>query len=364
MKVALLDSTLREGEQSPNVSFTTAQKIKIVNALDAFGVEYIEIGHPAVSEDIKKSISVISKLETRAEKIIHSRALKSDIDDALLLDATWIGIFFGTSDISLKYKFGISHQTALKKIKYAVNYAKDNNVKIRFTAEDATRTDLSFLIEVAQIAEEAGADRFSIADTVGILTPDKTSLLVNKIKDAINIPVHIHCHNDLGLATANSVIALKSGATVADVSINGLGERSGIASLAEVAMILKLHFNIINKWNLGELIKLSEELALISGIPNRLNQPIVGKYAFTHKAGLHTKAVLKYPNSYEGYPPEMINQNREIILDKFSGKDAVADRLNKLNIHYSSEQLNKITNNIKRKRSPKSLSDIDLLSFV
>tara|TARA_B110001454_G_scaffold181290_1_gene175290 strand:+ start:390 stop:1484 length:1095 start_codon:yes stop_codon:yes gene_type:complete len=364
MKVALLDSTLREGEQSPNVSFTTVQKIKIVNALDAFGVEYIEIGHPAVSVDIKKSISKISKLETRAEKVIHSRALKSDIDDALSLDATWIGIFFGTSDISLKYKFGIDRQSALNKIKYAVNYAKDNNVKIRFTAEDATRTDLSFLIEVAQIAEEAGADRFSIADTVGILTPDKTSVLVEKITDAINIPVHIHCHNDLGMATANSIIALKAGAKVADVSINGLGERSGIASLAEVAMILKLHFDVINAWDLSALIRLSDELALISGIPNRLNQPIVGKYAFTHKAGLHTKAVLKSPNSYEGYPPEMINQNREILLDKFTGKDAVADRLNKLNFHYSSLELDKITSNIKSDKSSKALSDIELLKFV
>ena len=364
MKVALLDSTLREGEQSPNVSFTTAQKIKIVKALDAFGVEFIEIGHPAVSKDIKKSISVISKLDTRAEKVIHSRALKSDIDDALLLDATWIGIFFGTSDISLKYKFGINQQSAINKIKYAVKYAKDNNVKIRFTAEDATRTDVSFLIEVAQIIEEAGVDRFSIADTVGVLTPDKTSSLVENITQAINIPVHIHCHNDLGMATANSIMGLKSGATVADVSINGLGERCGIASLAEVAMILKLHFDVMNQWNLSELMRLSKELELISGIPNRLNQPIVGKYAFTHKAGLHTKAVLKHPNSYEGYPPDMINQNREILLDEFCGKDAVADRLNKLNIRYSSAQLDKITSNIKKKRSSKSLSDIELLNCV
>jgi len=364
MKVGLLDSTLREGEQSPNVSFTTAQKIKIVNALDEFGIEYIEIGHPAVSADIKKSISIISKLETKAEKVIHSRALKSDIDDALLLEATWIGIFFGTSDISLKYKFGIDREVALSKIKYAVKYAKDNNLKIRFTAEDATRTEVSFLIEVAQIAEESGADRFSIADTVGVLTPDKTSVLVKEITAAIKIPVHIHCHNDLGMATANSIIALKSGAKVADVSINGLGERSGIASLAEVAMILKLHFNVVNNWDLTSLIKLSDKLALISGIPNRLNQPIVGKYAFTHKAGLHTKAVIKDPKSYEGYSPEIISQNREILLDNFTGKDAVADRLNKLKIDYSYLDLNKITSAIKKNNNSKPLTDNELLNFI
>jgi 2-isopropylmalate synthase len=364
MKVGLLDSTLREGEQSPNVSFSTAQKIKIVNALDAFGVEYIEIGHPAVSSDIKKSISKISELETKAEKVIHSRALKSDIDEAILLNAKWIGIFFGTSEISLKYQFGIDPKTALSRIKYAVNYAKDNNLKIRFTAEDASRTKLSFLIEVAQIAEEAGADRFSIADTVGVLTPDKTALLVKEITKAIKIPVHIHCHNDLGMATANSIMALKSGAQIADVSINGLGERSGIASLAEVAMILKLHFNVVNKWDLSSLIRLSDELALISGIPNRLNQPIVGKYAFTHKAGLHTRAVIKSPKSYEGYPPEIINQNREILIDKFTGRDAVADRLNRLNINYSQLELNKITNDIKSNNNFESLTDIEILNFL
>ena len=364
MKVGLLDSTLREGEQSPNVSFTIDQKIKIVNALDKFGIEYIEIGHPAVSPNIKKSISIISKLETKAEKVIHSRALKSDIDDALSFNTTWIGIFFGTSDISLKYKFGINRKAALSRIKYAIKYAKDNNLKIRFTAEDATRTKLPFLIEVAQIAEEAGADRFSIADTVGVLTPDKTSALVEEITNAISIPVHIHCHNDLGMATANSIIALKSGAKVADVSINGLGERSGIASLAEVAMILKLHFNVVNTWDLSALIRLSDELALISGIPNRLNQPIVGKYAFTHKAGLHTRAVIKNPNSYEGYEPEIINQNREILIDEFTGKEAIADRLNKLKIDYSHLELNKITNDIKKGNNSKSLTDIELLNFV
>ena len=272
--------------------------------------------------------------------------------------------FFGTSDISLKYKFGINRKAALSRIKYAVNYAKDNNLKIRFTAEDATRTELSFLIEVAQIAEEAGADRFSIADTVGVLTPDKTSLLVKEIKNAISLPIHIHCHNDLGMATANSIMALQSGAKVADVSINGLGERSGIASLAEVAMILKLHFDVVNAWDLSALIRLSEKLALISGIPNRLNQPIVGKYAFTHKAGLHTKAVIKDPNSYEGYPPEIINQKREILIDKFTGKDAVADRLNKLKVDYSLLELNKITNKIKKNNSSKSLTDNELLNFV
>jgi 2-isopropylmalate synthase len=362
MKVALLDSTLREGEQSPYVSFSTEQKIKIVKALDAFGVEFIEIGHPAVSKDVKDSISKISDIDTKAEKLIHSRALKTDIDNALEYDASWIGIFFGTSDSSLKYKFGIHRSKAVEKIKSAIEYAKSKGVKLRFTAEDATRTDKSFLIEVAQIAEEAGADRFSIADTVGVLTPDKTSRLVKSIIEAINIPVHIHCHNDLGMATANSIMALKAGAQVADVSINGIGERSGIAALAEVVMVLKLHYDVKNNWNLDALRELSNEIALFSGIPNRLNQPVVGEYAFSHKSGLHTRAVIKKPETYEGYPPELLGQKRKILLDKFTGKAAVANRLNLLNIEYSQLDLTRVINWIKSNPRSKPVTDNELLN--
>ncbi|MEA1882529.1 MAG: 2-isopropylmalate synthase [Candidatus Marinimicrobia bacterium] len=363
MKVALLDSTLREGEQSPNVSFTLDQKINIVKSLDAFGVEFIEIGHPAVSDDVKDAISVISALETRAEKVIHCRALRSDIDEAVSFGVPWVGIFFGTSDLSLKHKFGIDRITAKKQIIDAVTYAKDQGIKLRFSAEDATRTNIHFLIEVAQAVEKAGADRFSIADTVGMLTPEKTSILINFVSDAINIPIHIHCHNDLGLATANSIVALRAGAQVADVVINGLGERSGIASLAEVAAILKIHYNVDNNWDLSVLTNLSKELESNSGIPNRLNQPIVGKYAFTHKSGLHTRAVIKAPETYEGFPPELVKQKREILLDKFTGKAAVADRLAFLNIEYSKFELDRITTRIKSNSKSSSISDKELLNF-
>ncbi len=243
MKIALLDSTIREGEQSPNVTFSIEQKIEIVKALDDFGVEFIEIGHPTVSPDIREAVSQIASMETRAEKLIHGRATRSDIDDAVSFGVPWVGIFFGTSDLSLEYKFGIDQSTALKRIVEAVEYAKNQGVKLRFTAEDATRTSLPFLIEVAQAVQAAGADRFSIADTVGTLTPEKTTSLIKSIKDSIDIKVHIHCHNDFGLATANATAALIAGAEVADVTINGLGERSGIVPLAEIAVLLKQKYN-------------------------------------------------------------------------------------------------------------------------
>ena len=364
MKVALLDSTLREGEQSPYVSFTVDQKIKIVKALDSFGVEFIEIGHPVVSNDINQSISKISAIDTKAEKLIHSRVLRSDIDNALSFGVPWIGMFFGTSDLSLEYKFGIDRPTAMARIIDAIFYVKDKGVKLRFTAEDATRTDLPFLIELAQAVEEAGADRFSIADTVGILTPDRTSRIIKAMKKAISIPIHIHCHNDLGLATANSLTGLLAGADVADVSINGLGERSGIANLAEMAVILKTQYHVQNVWDLSKLKTLSKTVEKIVQFPNRLNQPIVGKFAFTHKSGLHTRAVLKEPKTYELFDPKLVNQKRKILIDKFTGKAAVAHRLDQLEINYSQETLDRITAKVKMNSNSDPVSDFELLNYI
>jgi len=364
MKVALLDSTIREGEQSPNVSFSVEQKIEIVKSVDDFGVEFIELGHPTVSPDIREAIARISAMETRAEKMIHGRATRSDIDDAVSFGVPWVGIFFGTSDLSLEHKFGIDQSTAIKCIVEAVSYAKDQGIHLRFTAEDATRTDLPFLIEVAQAVEEAGADRFSIADTVGILTPEKTTTLIRYITKAINIPIHIHCHNDFGLATANVAAALVAGAEVADVTVNGLGERSGIAPLAEVAVLLKHQYNVENDWELGALAKLAKKVEQMSGVFNSEHKPIVGLNAFTHKAGLHSKAVLKDPRTYEPFPPEMVKRHRDISIDKYSGRDAVADRLDRMNVQYTDEQLSEILIIIKSHPEKRRFLDIELMEIA
>ena len=318
-KIELLDTTLREGEQSANVSFTVDQKIEILKSLDEFGVEFIEIGHPIVSPDVHDAVQKISQIETKASKLIHSRAMKDDIDLAHSFNIEWIGIFFGTSDLSLKYKFGIDRTEAIKKIIDSVKYAKDKGMKLRFTAEDATRTNIDYLIEVAQAVSDAGADRFSIADTVGILTPEKTTNLVSKIVENITVPVHIHCHNDFGLAVANSVSALLSGAQVADVTINGIGERSGITSLAEIALLLKTQYNFENNWDLSKIYKLSKKVERMSGIFNSENKPIVGINAFTHKAGLHSRAVIKDPRTYEAFDPivalDHVKNGKNVFID-------------------------------------------------
>ena len=364
MNVELLDSTLREGEQTPHVSFTVEQKVEIATLLDEFGVEFIELGHPAVSPDVRQSVERLTRLDTQAHKLVHGRALSKDIDDAVHVGATWIGIFLGISPLSLEHKFQIDQAEALKRIRDSVRYAKDQGLQVRFTAEDATRTDEGVLVEAAQVAEEAGADRFSIADTVGTMDPAGIRRLVRVVSEAVKIPVHIHCHNDYGLAAANVLAGLEEGARLADVTVNGLGERSGIAALAEVAVALKMLYKVENTWKLELLPKLSRVVERASGIFNSENRPIVGMHAFTHKAGLHTRAVLKDPRTYEPFPPELIQRHREITIDKYTGREAVRARLDVMNVELKEDQLEEIIKIIKSQPQKRHFSDVDLLEIA
>lgn len=362
--VEILDSTLREGEQTANVSFSVEQKLEIARMLDDFGVDIIELGHPAVSKDVREAVERIAKEDLRAETLTHARAMKSDIDDAVKAGTPWVGIFFGTSPLSLEHKFHTTPQKALRTITESVKYAKDRGLKVRFTPEDATRTELSYLLEVGQSAQEAGADRVSIADTVGTMRPAAMKELVSKVVKALKIPVHVHCHNDCGLAVANSLAGYEAGARLIDVTVNGLGERAGIAALAEVVVALKMLYGVENKWKLELLPDLSRLVERYSGIFNSENKPIVGANAFSHKAGLHTRAVLEDPRTYEAIPPEIVNRHREIVIDKYTGKTAVKAALEDMNIEVSDEKLLEIVEIIKSKPMKRRFSDIDLLEIA
>lgn len=364
MIVELLDATLREGEQTANVSFTLEQKLEIAQLLDEFGVEFIELGHPAVSPDVREAVSRLSKLDLKAQKLVHGRALPKDIDDAAQCGVPWMGMFFGTSPLSLQHKFQIGQQEAITRVRDAVRYAKDKGLKVRFTAEDATRTDLNFLLDVLSVAEEAGADRVSLPDTVGTLHPGTMRELVQSVCQAIKVPVHVHCHNDYGLAVANTLAGLEAGARLGDVTVNGLGERSGIAALSEVAVALKVLYKVENPWKLELLPKLSRVVERASGVFNSENRPIVGMYAFTHKAGLHTSAVLKDPRTYEAFPPELVKRNREITIDKYTGHDAVRARLAEMSVPVDERQLDEILEIIKNRPQKRRFSDIDLLEVA
>ena len=362
--IQILDTTLREGEQTPGVSFTVAQKLEIVKMLDAFGVDFIEVGHPAVSADIYKSIKEINKLPLNARTIAHCRLKKEDINDALDLKMSWVGIFFGTSQNYLFDKYKIDEKKCLEMIKEGIEYAKGNGLKVRFTAEDASRTDREFLLNVAQVAEMAGVDRFSIADTVGILYPAKVSQIVSFFVKELSIPIHAHFHNDFGLATSNALQAFQSGATCVDVTINGLGERCGISSLGEVAMSLNELLKIKNKWNFKLLHQMSQYVKNVTNISSNDMMPITGKNAFTHNGGLHVASVLKNPSTYEPIRPNKINRENTFVIDKFSGKTAINHRLKKLGIKSKDQLVNKALIEIKSNPQITNWTDEQLLSLV
>ena len=363
-KIEILDSTLREGEQTPNVSFTKSEKIKIAMMLDKFGVDFIELGHPAVSKNIYDSVDCLNGLKLNAKKIVHGRVLKSDIDDAINLGVEWIGVFFGTSQDFLKDKYNVDENGALKIIEKGIKYAKDKGLKVRFTAEDASRTGKTFLFRIAELVQQSGVDRFSMADTVGILRPDKTSELVKSMVSFLDIPVHIHCHNDFGLATANAIEAVCSGAKCIDVTINGLGERCGLPPLAEVTTGLHELYGFKNNWNLKLLKSLSDYLDQITELKTHEIRPITGQNAFTHKAGLHISAMVKNSKSYESISPKKLNRYHSMIIDQFVSKEAIIFRLNKLGINYNQVLIENLTNHIKTSSKRTNWTDQEIISVI
>lgn len=334
----ILDTTLREGEQTPNVSFTVDEKIQFAKMIDDFGVEMIEAGHPSVSHQVHEAVKKIASENLNAEIVAHVRAVRSDIDEALTCDVDRIVIFLATSQVHLSDKLHFSQEKALDVITNEIEYAKDHGLNIRYTPEDSTRTGLDFLIKACQTAVNAGADRISIADTVGISTPSKFAQLISTVHDQINAKIDVHCHNDFGLALANALSAVDAGADCVHATVNGLGERVGIVDLASLASSYSILLNNNTHYKLEMLKEISEYVEKISGVYNSPNTPIVGETAFTHKSGVHTDGILKNPTTYEPFDPGLIGRERTIAVDKYTGKLAVEKKLSDYGITGLSNQ--------------------------
>ncbi len=366
-RVKILDATLREGEQTPGVSFTIDQKLEIAKKLDEMGVHMIEAGHPAVAPDVFEAVRRIAWMkkegEIRAEVIAHSRAVKSDIDKAAETEADRIAIFYGVSDIHLRAKHRKTREEALSIIGEMVEYAKSYGVKVRFTAEDASRADLEYLEQVVKTARDAGADRVSLADTVGVLTPwTAQKFFEHMVKAVPNVEYDIHAHNDLGMALATAFGAVMGGATAVHVTVNGLGERVGIVPLQLFAVAVKVHFDV-ELVNLSKIMEITRLVERYSGIEVPYNMPVIGDYAFLHKAGVHVAGILADPRTYEPFPPEMIGRSRDYVIDKYTGKKAVKAKLEKLGIRVDDDTLMKILEEIK-KSNLRVLTDDTLVSIA
>lgn len=361
----ILDTTLREGEQTPYVNFTVDEKVEIAKMLDRVGVDMIEAGDPSVSPNVAKAMERIASLGLRAEIVAHSIAARQSIDRARACGAHRVAIFYATSKIHLDAKLHKTEKEALAIIQEHVCYARSLGLNVRYTPEDATRTDFDFLVEVCNTAIRAGADRISFADTLGIMQPhtmfERVRLLRTKL---LPCKIDLHCHDDYGLALANAMAGIRAGANCVHTTVNGMGERSGIPDLAET--ILAFHnLERAEKFNLQPLVELSSYLEKVSGFFLAPNKPITGQNAFSHKSGVHTNGILKDPRTYEPFDPSLLGRERKIVIDKYTGKSAVAARLNEYGIEVSAAEQEVIVTRIKNIGDQrKQLFDADILEIA
>ena len=361
----ILDTTLREGEQTPFVNFTVDEKVDIARMLDSVGVDMIEAGDPSVSPNVAKAIKRIASLGLRAEVVAHSVASHLGIDKAKASGANRVAIFYATSKIHLDTKLHKTQEQAIAIIQEHMAYARGLGLKVRYTPEDATRTDFEFLVQVCNAAIEAGADRISFADTLGIMQPHMMYEKVRALRERL-LPckIDLHCHNDYGLALANAMAGIRAGADCIHTTVNGLGERTGIPDLAETVVSFR-NLEGSEKFNVQPLMDVSGYLEKVSGFFLAPNKPITGLNAFSHKSGVHTNGILKDPRTYEPFDPAILGRERKIIIDKYTGKSAVASRLEEYGIEVSAAELEVIVTRIKNIGDErKQLFDADILDIA
>ena len=341
-KVRIFDTTLRDGEQTPGVTVTPDQKIQIAIRLDELGVDAIEAGFPIVSHGEMQAIKAISKQGLKAEVCGLARTIEADIDAALKCDLKYVHTFIATSDIHMQYKLKMTPQQVMDKAVKAVEYAKKHGMQVEFSAEDATRSDRQFLLKVFKAVTEAGADRVDIPDTVGYRTPDYIAQIVKDVMSATDLPISMHCHNDFGLAVANTIAGVNAGAACAHVTINGLGERAGNAALEEFVMALEILYNKKHNIKTKLIYETSKFVSNTMGIIVQPNKAIIGENAFGHESGIHTHGIINNPLTYEPIAPELVGRKRWMQAGKHAGAHGIRAMLEDFGIKPTDEQLHQI----------------------
>ncbi|MDD2586111.1 MAG: homocitrate synthase [Syntrophomonadaceae bacterium] len=328
-QILLVDTTLRDGEQTAGVVFANAEKIRIAKYLDQIGVDQIEAGIPVMGGQEKESIKQIAHMGLKASIMAWNRAVISDIKHSIDCGVDAVAISISTSDIHIEYKLQTTREDVLKRMSDAVKFAKDNDLYVSVNAEDASRSSIEYLTEFALIAKHAGADRLRFCDTVGTLTPLTTYHYIKTLIDAVGLKIEMHTHNDFGMATANALAGLYAGANYVGVTVNGLGERAGNACLQEVIMVVKHLLNRNLPYNTTIFREVAEYVARASGRILPVCSPIVGSNIFAHESGIHGDGVLKNPLTYEVFTPEEVGLERQIVIGKHSGSAAIRSKFTK-----------------------------------
>lgn len=376
-RVYIFDTTLRDGEQSPGVSLNTEEKLQIARQLERLQVDVIEAGFPVSSQGDFEAVRAIAR-EIRGASI--AGLTRSNEKEIL---RTWealkegenprIHTFLATSDIHMQHKLKMTPDQVLERVKEAVSFTKRLTSNIEFSAEDASRSEINFLCRVLEVAIKAGATVLNVPDTVGYSLPyefgDFVKYILNNVEGIEKVILSIHCHNDLGMAVANSLAAVKAGATQIEGAINGIGERAGNASLEEVIMALctrKDQYQVYTNIKTEEIYRSSKLVSSLTGMSIQPNKAVVGKNAFAHESGIHQDGVLKQRSTYEIMNPEAIGiQSKNLILGKSSGRHAFKDKLEELGYFLSSEELNKAFKSFKNLADrKKTIADEDLEAIV
>jgi 2-isopropylmalate synthase len=366
-KVRIFDTTLRDGEQTPGVALTVEEKLTIARQLDKLGIDIIEAGFPVSSKGEKEAVSEIVKEGLNSTICGLSRIRKEDIDACLDCEVGLVHTFVPTSDIQIEHTVKKSKEEVLRGAVEAVSYIKDQGVECLFSAMDATRTDTDYLLRVYKAVEEAGADIINIPDTVGVMIPSAMRALTKEVYNAVGIPIDIHCHNDFGLAVANSLAAVEAGAREVQCTINGLGERAGNADLEEIVMSLVSIYGVETNIDTKYLYETSKLVERLTGIRVPPNFPIVGENAFSHESGIHTHGVLSKAETFEPgiMTPEMVGHRRRIVSGKHAGTHGISAMLEDMGFKVTKDQLMEITMRVKDLGDKgKRVTDADLQAIA
>jgi len=361
----IIESTLREGEQFANAFFTQTQKIEIARLLDEFGVEYLEMTTPLASPQSERDCIAIANLGLRAKIVTHTRCTIEDVRRAVETGVNGVDVVIGTSSQLREFSHGKSIAQIIDLAQEVFEYLKPHNVEMRFSTEDSLRSNPEDLFTIYEAVDAIGIDRVGIADTVGIGTPMQVYDLVSELSRRVNADIEFHGHNDTGCAIANAHAALDAGATHVDTSVLGIGERNGITPLGGlIARLYAINPDLVKKYNLPLLVRLDQKIAELIQVDVPFNNYITGFSAFTHKAGIHAKAILNNPSTYEILCPEDFGLSRYInIAHRLTGWNAIRSRAEQLGLELSDDRIKHITHEIKilSDEHHLTLDDVDAL---